>query len=482
MKLAVIGIDGADPEYIEKGIKQGKLPTLKKLMGNGSYSRLKSTIPPLSLPAWPSIYTGKNPGKTGIYNFVQVKEGSYETEIVDWKIPNAIWQILSEHNKKVAVVNNYFTYPPDKVNGIMISAIDNIDEGCYYPEELEKEISEKFGKLDFGLIPPYYAIPKRELTKLTDIMLKSSVKLVKYILKNKEWDFFITTLDIDRLHHLISDEQEIIEWYSKIDGFVAEIIQEVKGANVILLSDHGGGKMKKEFYVNEFLKEKGFLKLKQKYKSKTSKFLVKIGFSMENLLKFIQVTKIDRLLLKVLPHKMWDIAKSKVPRKDVPFQEAEIDWLNTKAFSPYPSTGGIQINLAGREPYGIVRREDYNDVINGVISELRDLEYEGKKIKVDAYKKEEIYSGPYANKAPDISLIIDDWQYFPKISFSGQLFKKPRDPGHHRCYGFFLANGPNFKKTELKNAEVYDITPTILKLFNIGIPKDIDGKVLHILK
>lgn len=486
-KLIIIGIDGADPVYIERAVKAGKMPTFSKLIKSGSFGMLKSTIPPLSLPAWPSIYTGKNPGKTGIYNFSQLQEGSYQTEIVDWKVKRAVWQILSENRKRVAVINNYFTYPPDNVKGIMVSGIDNIKEGCYYPKEFEKEITEKLGKLDFGWIgQEYYATPKKDLTRLTDIMLRNNVELVRYIIKNKDFDFLMTTLDIDRIHHLVAEEKELFDWYAKIDSLVNEIIREVKDADIILLSDHGGGRIKKEFYVNEFLKERGFLRLKQKYKDKPSRFFVKIGLSMENTLKFLQFTRIDRLLLKILPHKVCEsflnYARTKIPRKDVPFSNAEIDWLNTKAFSPYPSTGAIQINLAGREPYGIVKKGDYEKTVNEVINELKKLECGGEKIKVDLYRKEQIYSGPFLDKAPDISLIIDDWQYFPKISFSGSLFKNPRDPGHHRCYGFFLASGKDFKKTKIKDASVYDVAPTVLKFFGIPVPHDCDGRVLKIIK
>jgi len=481
MKLAVIGIDGADPEYIEKGIKQGRLPTIKKLKESGCYGLLKSTIPPLSLPAWPCIYTGKNPGKTGIYNITKFKKNSYENELVDWKIPGMIWQILSKDGKKVAVINNYFTYPPDKVNGVMVSAIDNIEDGCYYPKELEKEVEKKLGKLDFGLIPPYYAIPKKQLADLTEKMLESSVKLIKYIIKNHEIDFLLTNLDIDRLHHLIVDEDELIRWYSKIDGFVAEIIKELGGTDLILLSDHGGGKIKGEFYINEFLLKNGFLKLKEKYRKKGNKFFVKLGLSMENILKLIQVTRIDRLLLKILPHKAWDIAKEIVPRKEVPFHEVEIDWKKTKVFCPYSGTGMMYLNLEGRQPEGIIKKEDYNLEREEIISSLKEFCRE-KGIKIDILKREELFSGPFKDESPDFFFILDDWQYFPKTSLSGQLFKEPRDPGYHRNHGFLLAHGKEFKKGEIKKATVYDISPTILYYFGMPIDKDVDGRVLEIFK
>jgi predicted AlkP superfamily phosphohydrolase/phosphomutase len=479
-RILVIGIDGADPDYIESAISQGKMQTILRLRQGGSYGKLKSTIPPLSLPAWACFYTGKNPGKIGIYNFVELKPESYELDIVDWKVQDTLWQILSKNKKKVGMVNNYFTYPPEKVNGVMISAIDNIKGDCYYPKELEKEIEEKVGHLDFGIIPPYYAVPVKELTRLTDIMLGSNVNVVKYLLKKENFDFFMTTLDIDRLHHLVHDDEQIINWYDKVDKLVSEIISCVdKDTNIILMSDHGGGKMKAEFYINEFLKEKGFLVLRKKYKNWFQSLVVKLGFNMEFILKFIQKTKLDKILLKVLPHKTWDVAKTTVPRKDVTFKDAQIDWLKTKAYNPFPSSCCIQINLAGREPYGIVKKEDYDKVRNEVINSLKRFCKE-RNIKLDVYKREEIYKGDYVEKAPDIEFLMDDWKYFPKTSFSGKVFKKARD-GHHRCHGFFVASGPNFKKKQLNGAEIIDVMPTIMKIFGIKT-RDVDGKVLDILK
>jgi len=470
-KVLVIGIDGADPDYIQKGIEQGKMPTFSRLAKQGSLGKLKSTMPPLSMPAWPVIYTGKNPGKLGIYGFTELIPGSYEIDLANWKVKDSIWQILSKKRKKVAIINNYFTYPPDKVNGIMISAADNIKENCYYPKKLEQEIKEKVGSFDFDLIPEYYAIPEEKLTKLTKKTLKNALKLIEYTIKEYKWDLYFTTFNIDRIHHLYYDEESILKWYEEIDSLVSKVIKHVdKNTLILLFSDHGGGKLKKTFYINEFLKKHGFLQLSEKqYKNNFQKIMVGLGFSAENILNFIQKTKLDKLLLKIVPNSFWSFGKNRIPRKDFQFSKAKINWLKTKAFAPYSSTGGIYINLAGKHPYGIVKKQDYEKVREKIIKKFKKLNF-----KVDIYKKEEIYVGEFLEKAPDLTVLLDDYKYFPKNSFSGKLFTEPMTPGNHRPFGFIACS----KKINLKDANVCDIVPTILNAFKLKVPKEVDGKSL----
>ncbi|RLE47527.1 MAG: hypothetical protein DRJ18_03130 [Candidatus Methanomethylicota archaeon] len=73
LRVIVIGLDGATWKLIKPWAEEGKLQTLKRLMEEGAYGELKSTIPPITAAAWASLLTGKNPGKTGIYDFLYLK-------------------------------------------------------------------------------------------------------------------------------------------------------------------------------------------------------------------------------------------------------------------------------------------------------------------------------------------------------------------------------------------------------------------------
>ena len=69
-RILVIGLDGGTWDLLMPLAKQGFLPILHELVVGGSYGELESTIPPITGSAWVSFATGKNPGKTGVYDFL----------------------------------------------------------------------------------------------------------------------------------------------------------------------------------------------------------------------------------------------------------------------------------------------------------------------------------------------------------------------------------------------------------------------------
>lgn len=76
MKLLIIGLDCADPKLLF-GWKD-ELPNLKELMGSGAYGKLRSIHPPITVPAWAVMMSGKDPGQLGYYGFRNRKDYSYD--------------------------------------------------------------------------------------------------------------------------------------------------------------------------------------------------------------------------------------------------------------------------------------------------------------------------------------------------------------------------------------------------------------------
>ena len=97
-KVFILGIDGAFPEYIF-GEWLDDLPNIKKLINKGVHAKLNSTIPPLSVTAWTSMYTGKPPADTGIFEYIYRKNNSYENlHVVTSKNlkEKSVWEIIWE--------------------------------------------------------------------------------------------------------------------------------------------------------------------------------------------------------------------------------------------------------------------------------------------------------------------------------------------------------------------------------------------------
>ena len=147
IKIMVIGLDGATFDLIKPWASEGKLPTFKKLLKNGIYANLESTVPYATVPAWPSFATGCNPGKHGFYDFFKEKENSYEltVEARPSKVVKqpTLWEILSYYNKNVAVINVPGTYPPYKINGYMITGMLSPPGAKFtYPLDFKDELEK----------------------------------------------------------------------------------------------------------------------------------------------------------------------------------------------------------------------------------------------------------------------------------------------------------------------------------------------------
>ena len=122
-RVIVLGLDGLDPATVDLLMSEGKLPNFAKLRQQGAYSRLQSRKPLLSPVVWSTIATGKTPDRHGIGHFVAMDQETGESLPVtsEMRRVKAIWNILSDAEKTVAVVGWWATWPPEEVNGAIIS-------------------------------------------------------------------------------------------------------------------------------------------------------------------------------------------------------------------------------------------------------------------------------------------------------------------------------------------------------------------------
>ena len=501
-KVLVIGLDGVGFDFIKDWLEQEKLPTIAKLMERGVYGDLQSTIPPITPPAWASFMTGMNPGKHGIYDFVIVKRkksGDYEYSLVNSKNikGKCIWDFLTAKKKKSIVLNVPLTYPPWEINGIMISGYLSPPTKNYaYPNDVVRELEKNIG--EYIIFPDENILnnPGRKLKKLLKIIEKRKEAAI-YLMKNYEYDFFMVEFQMtDTICHLLKDRGKILEVYQKVDESIAEILEhtDAQRTNVIIISDHGMTPVKKTIRINRWLynlglyrTKKGLQKeyithttiMKSNYHAKKQlrkeillNLFSNVGITVEKINYYLSLLRIDflkRLFPKSITHYL--------PR-------ITIDWRNTKAylFSQHAYWMGISINLKGREAEGIVEPgEEYEKLRNYIIRELYNLRdpETGEKVIEKALKKEEVYSGPYLNKAPDILVLTKNQEYISDPSPYGDIFSKNSNEIHaHKMNGIFIAYGPDIKRGQIKGAKIIDIAPTILHMMNVPVPEDMDGRVL----
>jgi predicted AlkP superfamily phosphohydrolase/phosphomutase len=504
-KVFVLGIDGATFDIINPLIKKGKLPNLAKMVQTKAYGDLTSTIPPNSSVAWTSFATGKNPGKHGIYYFRERAVNSYDRPFISSRSikSKTLWQILSEQGKKVGVINVPIAYPPDIVNGYLISGLlaPNRKSVFTHPPHLHFELLKELG--DYPLdneAEIMYRLSGDELGAFQHLIYSNRkvMEATFSLMEKLEWDFFIVVLTIaDKVQHIgwkymipefREQNPELCKKFESMIEVSYRIVDEQLGnlqsrldnnTILIIMSDHGFGPISYQFYVNRWLKSLGLLKLKKsavlKYKllefSKTFLKHTLIGLS-----KRAGMTG-GNIMNKIAALPMLNINNEKI--------HTLIDWSRTKAFSSW--TNGeeiVMINLKEREPEGIVNPgKEYEELRDFIIKKLSQIKGDkGERLVDGAYKREELYSGPYVHLAPDIQFTTIDMSVQPRGEMVGkEILVRPNDfsPALHRMNGILLLDGEGIKENfKIEGAHIIDIAPSILYLLGVPIPNDMDGKVI----
>jgi predicted AlkP superfamily phosphohydrolase/phosphomutase len=501
-RVFVIGLDGATPDLLFPWAKEGKLPHIAELINNGVSGNLRSTIPPITAPAWTSFMTGKNPGKHGLYHFI-ARPKNYEYTPMNAKDNHAqtLWSLLSELNKKVGVLQVPMTYPPENVNGFIICGLGtpSSDSNFIYPENLREKLLQDFG---FKLQSTEIYMKNNEDNFLADLEQTEHKKeyVTRYLMKENDWDFFMVVFSMtdivqhffwkymDEMHpaHDVNESEKyknaILNCYQLMDEIIGNIISDMdEDTTVIIMSDHGFGPLHKELHLNYWLKSIGLQKFNDGHASRAKFWLLKHSLSFERVGELMSKIKL-RGMSRIMPNNILNI----IPKRDA---LSSINWRETKAYS-YGNLGLICINLKGREAEGIVPQDEYEELRDYIIKNLRELKdpENGKYIVDTVFKREELYTGPYVDYAPDL-IVMMDMTYQERATFGdflvgsvGRIEEKNismRRSGQHRMNGVFIMKGKNIRKnSKIEDAEIIDLAPTILYTMRVPIPSDMDGKVL----
>ncbi len=500
-KVIIIGLDGATLDIIRPMAEKGELPNLGALMEKGASGPLASTIQPITPQAWSTFMTGCNAAKHGIFDFIERVPSSHDVRFVNgsFKRVKSLWGILSERGLKVGVVNVPFTYPPEEVNGTMISGFDapGLNSGFVYPPEFYSELVEKVGPYELrGTFP----IGKKKADYRAgdiDRVVDNRTAVSKYIMSTRPWDVFMVVYGstdhvqhvfwrqmMDRARGVKSDDVEafgdiIAHTYRKVDEALGELVDSCpEGTAVVIMSDHGGGELKKVVNLNNWLSDEGLLSYRKKQIKKT---LIEGGKTF---------TK------RCLSKGSRDWIKSRLPglkdRTESLAYFAGIDWAGTRAYS-WGMYGNISVNLRGREYEGTVRAEDYDKVrgdIGDRLMKFKDPDT-GELLVEKVWKREDLYKGPLFDAAPDIVVGWRDYAYYTQGNLKrgdGSVFLERltidssdfEHTGTHRLNGTLVLTGHGIikKGISVEGAGLADIAPTVLHIMGQPVPDNMDGRVL----
>lgn len=504
MTVTILGLDGADWKIINSMFDQGDLPVLRNLVEKGTHGILRSTIPPNSPPAWASMITGVNPGKHNIFDFTYIDDTYNKLPIDAMARISAppMWRILNQHGVSTGIVNLPIHFPPEPVKGFVVCGVVTPwnAEVFTYPHEISHKIGNPGEQWLIGKKLVYGGDPE---AFLEEIKVKTRIQADWTIRLQKEYqpEFLFAVFDgTDKIQHFFWKywdashprydprtkqvlRQAIPSFYKDIDKYIGEIISTRPESDVFIVSDHGFVGMTKDFYIEKWLLQKGYLHLKKTPPMPSGTRSARLG-SLWNKLAANQTLKaalkgnrFSNWLTAILKQRM-------VENRNNSRLNQNADWSQTRVFFSGISAQSLQVNLKGREALGIVDPADYDALVQEVISALK-MNVDpvtGESIVRSAFERKEIYDGPCKTNAPDIVILTED-AYLLQEGFPDELIRPSSAygmdrSGRHRLEGIFIACGPNIcQHKPAIEADIVDIMPTALYLNGVQIPNYIDGHV-----
>ncbi|TKJ28414.1 MAG: hypothetical protein CEE40_11765 [Chloroflexi bacterium B3_Chlor] len=495
-QVIVIGLDGATFDIIDPLVDEGHLPTIADLVSRGTKGRLSSTIPYATMPAWPSFMTGKNPGKHGVFDFFSIAGGRRHLSTSQDIRAKTLWEILSGAGKRSIVMNVPGTYPPARINGVVVS-------GMLTPADAEfASPPDVKGFLDQAT-DGYRINSRSHLSgrKLVDDVLEVTEKQKRgfvALLRREDWDCAMVMFRATDVipHHFWQKQNLIRECYHYIDAFVGEIVSAFPYAAIFLISDHGLQAQPSDFHINKWLIDDGYMSIKIGHASQVSRWeeigglegraqLAESHLRPSNAFRvLLRMGFTGRSLRKVMPRAWWNALKRSVPRsiKDhIPATDDaayDVDWDHTlaSAYQLYTrESKAIKIvNLDQRSREGVCAE------LVEKLGSLRDPQTGGPIVR-RAYRREELYEGPYVDQAPDIILDLHDGYNLTNAFFADD-YVTSRDEvrGCHHREGIFLACGDDIERGKGLgyHPSLLDVMPTVLHYLESPVPDDCDGRVL----
>ncbi len=453
-KMVVIGLDCAEPTLVFDEFAS-ILPNLKSLMDRGHYAPLRSTDPPITVPAWTAMMTSKDPGQLGFYGFRNRADHGYDDLFFannDYVKEKRVWNYLSRKRLSSFILGVPQTYPPKPLRGVLVSSFlaPSKDVQWTSPPEAAALIDKAAGG-DYVIdVRKFRTNDKDWLLDQIYEMTERRFKVFLDALKKGEHEFYMMVeMGVDRIHHGFwryhaknhrlheSDSKyryAIRDYYKYLDERIGELLAVLDDETaVMVVSDHGAKSMVGAICINEWLIQKGYLVLKEE------------------------------------------------PKEPGRLKNDMIDWSRTKVWGEGGYYSRIFINVKGREPQGVIESDDYDAFRDQLQKDFEGIvDEKGENIGTVVHRPENLYR-EVKNVAPDLIVYFGDlnWRSAAQIG-TGEIHIFENDTGpddaNHDYNGIFILSLPEGQKTtKCDKYSIYDIAPTILDYFDLDVPEDMIG-------
>ena len=457
-KVLVIGLDCGSPELVFDTWRD-RLPNLRGLMERGIYGNLMSSIPAITVPAWSSMLSSKDPGVLGFYGFRNRADHSYDKMSIATGAAvkeKRVWDILGQAGKQVIVVGVPQTYPIRPVNGHLISSFltPSVERQYTYPNELRYEIDRVLDGEEYDVdVRQFRTEDKDYLLRQIYTMNDKQFKVMRYLMETKPWDFFMfVDMGVDRIHHGMWKYHDVThprhepgnkylysirDYYVHLDQQIGTLLERIpKGTFVLVVSDHGVKAMHGGLCVNEWLRREGLLVLQEEPEGEGP----------------------------------------------IPFSKVKVDWGKTKVWGSGGYYARIFLNVEGREPQGTIPAAEYESFRDEIAEAIRSIPApDGSDIGTRVFKPHQVYR-QVRNVPPDLIVYFGDLAWRSVGSFGhGGIYTFENDTGpddaNHAENGMFILADPQSSGggRRVADRQLMDVAPTILNAFGLPVPADMQG-------
>ncbi len=497
-KVLVVGWDGATFDVIHPLVAEGKLPNLTRLMQEGAWGTLHSIVPPITPGAWNSFFTGKNPGKHGIFDFQDLDPTTYELKPVrtDRHREKTLWHLLGEQGLRSIIMDVPYTYPPQPLNGWMLTGYGTPrTPGTVftYPENLADRLPAEL-RGEIHIAQPLHRFDRSPaFIAEWDQIMAGRKKLLHHLITQEPWDLFMVVFSItDNLAHVFwtyydpghpnyhkpeapTYREAFRNAYITCDQLLGDLM-DAAGPDTItlILSDHGFGSVRPRQYMQQRLMQGGYHQAvgpRRSLKSQLMRLATDTYMRFPFLREWVKSLRPERLRTIKQTAEQAGI----LPNQQVASPHSKVI-LNSFGLS-------LWVNDTGRFAQGKVPPAEKDALLTHLAEFLKaDRDpINGFPIIANTYRGEDLYFGPFAENGPDLIIEYAN-HYRHKTDHPGA---NPFTEGGHTPHGIFLAGGAGIHPhagTPMTptgdTPSLMDLAPTILHLFGFPIPPDMDGRVL----
>ena len=509
--LLIVGLDGATLDLVEPWAAEGILPNLAALMRRGAWGQLMAPMPPVTFPSWTTFMTGVNPGRHGIFDFTRRESGAYAVRFVNSTFRKAptIWRMMSDAGLRVCSLGIPGNYPPEPVNGYMLSGFDTpvttrADASFAYPPSFAADVEEAGGFpfadfQEFSIGPGWH---RRALDAMYDAIDRKT-QLALRLLRREEFDCFMLMFGESdtAAHHFWSlhdpgsprfdralrDElgDGVRAVYRRLDAALGALLESSGADQVLIVSDHGfGGVGDRALRLNRWLSEHGYLRWHKGAASARWAGRIRAA-AVRGIPERVQAR-----LFRMANGRMADAVESRV-------RFGGIDWSGTRAFSEELNYNpSIWLNVDGRDPDGVVSESERDRVIaelTALLLQWRDP-YSDTPVVRRVWRREELYAGDCVHTSPDLVLELEtpggySYMCLPSLATDGPSVEELSGAslrggkltgmsGSHRREGIFILAGEGVVPGRVRGVRMADMAPTIMGLMGFAADETFDGRVL----